>query len=55
MRTLKVIQWVDLQVLFRQRGGENELSLGKSGDEESGELHILVQVREDLCGLEIQR
>lgn len=57
MRTLKVIQWEDLQVLFRQRGGEslNEISLGKSGDEESGELHILVQVCEDLCGLEIQR
>lgn len=52
-----MIQWEDLQVLFRQRGGEslNELSLGKSGDEESGELHILVQVCEDLCGLEIQR
>lgn len=57
MRTLKVIQWEDLQVLFSQRGSEslNELSLGKSGDEESGELHILVQVCEDLCGLEIQR
>lgn len=57
MRTPKEVQWEDLQVLFRKRGGEslNELSLEKSGDGESGELHILVQVCEDLCGLEIQR
>lgn len=57
MRTIAVVQWEDLQVLFRQRGGEslNELSYETSGDGESGELRVLVQAWEDLCVLEIQR
>lgn len=53
MRTLKVDQREDLQVLLGQRGGE--LRLEKSGDGGIRELPILVQACEDLCVLEIQR